>query len=95
MARDEVIASLRRSSTGFSRGSSKYRGVTRHHPYGKWEARIGRIRGQVGEMGGHGAGGGDGGLEWVAMSWHHHLVVWDAERHVVCCLLPPVQHPPP
>lgn len=54
MARDEVIAALRRSSTGFSRGSSKYRGVTRHHPYGKWEARIGRIRGQV--SGPHGQG---------------------------------------
>ena len=27
------------------RGQSKYRGVTRHHQQGRWEARIGRVRG--------------------------------------------------
>lgn len=32
--------SIRRQSSGFSRGSSAYRGVTRH-PSGKFEARIG------------------------------------------------------
>ncbi|GMH35491.1 hypothetical protein BSKO_03359 [Bryopsis sp. KO-2023] len=45
MGKDEVVAMLRRSSTGFSRGASKYRGVTRHHQHGKWEARIGRVAG--------------------------------------------------
>ena len=29
----------------FCRGQSKYRGVTRHHKQGKWEARIGRVKG--------------------------------------------------
>ena len=28
------------------RGQSKYRGVTRHHQQGRWEARIGRVRGK-------------------------------------------------
>ncbi len=27
------------------RGQSKYRGVTRHHQQGRWEARIGRVEG--------------------------------------------------
>jgi len=45
MNKEEVVAMLRRSSTGFSRGASKYRGVTRHHQHGKWEARIGRVAG--------------------------------------------------
>ena len=27
------------------RGQSKYRGVTRHHHQGRWEARIGRVEG--------------------------------------------------
>lgn len=31
--------------SGFSRGSSKYRGVS-HHPNGKWEARIGHATGK-------------------------------------------------
>lgn len=35
----DVVAFLRRSSSGFSRGASLYRGVTRHHQAGKWEAR--------------------------------------------------------
>ncbi|CAI7792303.1 unnamed protein product [Closterium sp. NIES-53] len=34
-----------RKSCGFSRGASKYRGVTRHHQHGRWEARIGRVMG--------------------------------------------------
>lgn len=45
MKKEEVVAMLRRSSTGFSRGASKFRGVTRHHQHGKWEARIGRVAG--------------------------------------------------
>jgi hypothetical protein len=32
-------------SSGFSRGASRYRGVTRHHQHGRWEARIGRVLG--------------------------------------------------
>lgn len=37
---EEIIAHIRRHSGGFSRGHSKYRGVTQH-PNGRWEARIG------------------------------------------------------
>ncbi|KAE8023315.1 hypothetical protein FH972_009025 [Carpinus fangiana] len=43
--REEYLASLRRRSSGFSRGVSKYRGVARHHHNGRWEARIGRVFG--------------------------------------------------
>lgn len=39
------MAHLRRKSSGFSRGASKFRGVTRHHQHGRWEARIGRVMG--------------------------------------------------
>ncbi|CAA6663958.1 unnamed protein product [Spirodela intermedia] len=39
MTRQEYVASLRRKSSGFSRGASIYRGVTR------WQARIGRVAG--------------------------------------------------
>ncbi|KAJ8533642.1 hypothetical protein K7X08_006966 [Anisodus acutangulus] len=45
MTKQEFIASLRRRSSGFSRGASKYRGVTRHHQQGRWQARIGRVAG--------------------------------------------------
>uniref|UniRef100_A0ACD5UD29 Uncharacterized protein n=1 Tax=Avena sativa TaxID=4498 RepID=A0ACD5UD29_AVESA len=45
MTRQEYIAYLRRNSSGFSRGASKYRGVTRHHQQGRWQARIGRVAG--------------------------------------------------
>ncbi|KAL6902253.1 hypothetical protein ACP4OV_005129 [Aristida adscensionis] len=45
MTRQEVVASLRRKSNGFSRGASIYRGVTRHHQHGRWQARIGRVAG--------------------------------------------------
>ncbi|KAF5461748.1 hypothetical protein F2P56_017822 [Juglans regia] len=45
MTRLEFIASLRRKSSGFSRGASIYRGVTRHHQHGRWQARIGRVAG--------------------------------------------------
>ncbi|XP_022864558.1 AP2-like ethylene-responsive transcription factor PLT2 isoform X1 [Olea europaea var. sylvestris] len=40
MTRQEYVASLRRKSSGFSRGASIYRGVTRHHQHGRWQARI-------------------------------------------------------
>ncbi|CAK9135565.1 unnamed protein product [Ilex paraguariensis] len=43
--KQEFIASLRRKSSGFSRGASMYRGVTRHHQQGRWQARIGRVAG--------------------------------------------------
>ncbi|KAE8785837.1 AP2-like ethylene-responsive transcription factor AIL5 [Hordeum vulgare] len=45
MSRQELVASLRRKSSGFSRGASVYRGVTRHHQHGRWQARIGRVAG--------------------------------------------------
>ncbi|KAK1432532.1 hypothetical protein QVD17_09429 [Tagetes erecta] len=45
MTNEEYIAFLRRKSSGFSRGVSKYRGVARHHHNGRWEARIGRVNG--------------------------------------------------
>ncbi|MQM00283.1 hypothetical protein Taro_033010 [Colocasia esculenta] len=45
MSRQEYIAHLRRRSSGFSRGASMYRGVTRHHQHGRWQARIGRVAG--------------------------------------------------
>ncbi|CAL4922343.1 unnamed protein product [Urochloa decumbens] len=45
MSRRDVVASLRRNSSGFSRGASIYRGVTRHHQHGRWQARIGRVAG--------------------------------------------------
>ena len=41
----QFVAQLRRGSTGFSRGASRFRGVTRHHQHGRWEARIGRVLG--------------------------------------------------
>ncbi|KAJ7568768.1 hypothetical protein O6H91_01G047200 [Diphasiastrum complanatum] len=45
MTRQEYVQSLRRKSSGFSRGASAYRGVTRHHQQGRWQARIGRVAG--------------------------------------------------
>ncbi|KAE8657042.1 AP2-like ethylene-responsive transcription factor ANT [Hibiscus syriacus] len=41
----EYVAHLRRKSSGFSRGASMFRGVTRHHQQGRWQARIGRVAG--------------------------------------------------
>ncbi|OAY71274.1 AP2-like ethylene-responsive transcription factor AIL5 [Ananas comosus] len=43
-ARAYDLAALKKSS-GFSRGASIYRGVTRHHQHGRWQARIGRVAG--------------------------------------------------
>ncbi|KAL5556569.1 hypothetical protein UlMin_038805 [Ulmus minor] len=45
VTKQEFIASLRRKSSGFSRGASRFRGVTRHHQQGRWQARIGRVAG--------------------------------------------------
>ncbi|KAJ7953762.1 AP2-like ethylene-responsive transcription factor [Quillaja saponaria] len=45
VSKEAYLASLRRKSSGFSRGVSKYRGVARHHHNGRWEARIGRVFG--------------------------------------------------
>ncbi|KAI3785960.1 hypothetical protein L1987_45086 [Smallanthus sonchifolius] len=45
LSKEEYIGSLRRKSSGFSRGVSKYRGVARHYHNGRWEARIGRVFG--------------------------------------------------
>ncbi|KAI3732887.1 hypothetical protein L1987_64099 [Smallanthus sonchifolius] len=44
-SKEEFVHILRRQSTGFSRGSSKYRGVTLHK-CGKWEARMGQFFGK-------------------------------------------------
>ena len=40
LSRDELLSYLRRRSDGFSQGSSKFRGVTRHKQRGKWQSRI-------------------------------------------------------
>ncbi|XP_075517315.1 APETALA2-like protein 3 isoform X1 [Primulina tabacum] len=45
LTKEEFVHILRRRSTGFSRGSSKYRGVTLHK-CGKWEARMGQLLGK-------------------------------------------------
>ncbi|MBA0766778.1 hypothetical protein Gotri_015785 [Gossypium trilobum] len=46
VTKEEFLASLRRKSSGFSRGVSKYRGVAKHYYHnGRWEARIGRVFG--------------------------------------------------
>ncbi|GMI82720.1 COMPLEMENTING A PROTEIN KINASE C MUTANT 1, AINTEGUMENTA, DRAGON [Hibiscus trionum] len=45
MNRQEYVANIRRKSSGFSRGASMFRGVTRHHQHGRWQARIGRVAG--------------------------------------------------
>ncbi|KAM6569092.1 hypothetical protein CsatB_017077 [Cannabis sativa] len=44
-SKEEFVHILRRQSTGFSRGSSKYRGVTLHK-CGRWEARMGQFMGK-------------------------------------------------
>ncbi|KAL2487796.1 Ethylene-responsive transcription factor Related to AP22-7 [Forsythia ovata] len=45
LSKEELVHILRRRSTGFSRGSSKYRGVTLHK-CGRWEARMGQFHGK-------------------------------------------------
>ncbi|KAK9802995.1 hypothetical protein WJX73_006809 [Symbiochloris irregularis] len=41
MSVQELILTVRRQSCAFSRGSSAYRGVTKHPASGRWEARVG------------------------------------------------------
>nr|CAD1827681.1 unnamed protein product [Ananas comosus var. bracteatus] len=45
LTKEEFVHVLRRQSTGFPRGSSKYRGVTLHK-CGRWEARMGQFWGK-------------------------------------------------
>ncbi|KAI3747889.1 hypothetical protein L6452_10614 [Arctium lappa] len=45
LTKEEFVHLLRRQSTGFPRGSSKYRGVTLHK-CGRWEARMGQFLGK-------------------------------------------------
>ncbi|XP_078162678.1 APETALA2-like protein 3 isoform X2 [Carex rostrata] len=45
LTKEEFVHILRRQSTGFARGSSKYRGVTLHK-CGRWEARMGQLLGK-------------------------------------------------
>ncbi|KAK9109265.1 hypothetical protein Sjap_017325 [Stephania japonica] len=45
LTKEEFVHVLRRQSTGFPRGSSKYRGVTLHK-CGRWEARMGQFFGK-------------------------------------------------
>ena len=42
--REEVVAYVRRRSAAFSRGKSRYRGVSGHN--NRWEARIGSFGGR-------------------------------------------------
>ncbi|KAK8913932.1 Floral homeotic protein APETALA 2 [Platanthera zijinensis] len=45
LSKEEFVHLLRRQSTGFPRGSSKFRGVTLHK-CGRWEARLGQFLGR-------------------------------------------------
>ncbi|XP_058186886.1 floral homeotic protein APETALA 2 isoform X1 [Rhododendron vialii] len=45
LTKEEFVHVLRRQSTGYPRGSSKYRGVTLHK-CGRWEARMGQFLGK-------------------------------------------------
>lgn len=45
LSKEEFVHILRRQSTGFSRGSSRFRGVTLHK-CGRWEARMGQFLGK-------------------------------------------------
>ncbi|KAL3813632.1 hypothetical protein ACJIZ3_014900 [Penstemon smallii] len=45
LTKEEFVHVLRRQSTGFPRGSSKYRGVTLHK-CGRWESRMGQFLGK-------------------------------------------------
>ncbi|KAI5082346.1 hypothetical protein GOP47_0002089 [Adiantum capillus-veneris] len=45
VSKEEFVHLLRRQSMGFSRGSSRYRGVTLHK-CGRWEARMGQLLGK-------------------------------------------------
>nr|AMS25570.1 APETALA2-like protein [Cattleya trianae] len=45
LTKEEFVHLLRRQSTGFPKGSSKFRGVTLHK-CGRWEARLGQLLGK-------------------------------------------------
>ena len=45
LTKEEFVQVLRRQSTGFPRGSSRFRGVTLHK-CGRWEARMGQFLGK-------------------------------------------------
>ncbi|KAF2294844.1 hypothetical protein GH714_021406 [Hevea brasiliensis] len=45
LGKEEFVHALRRKSTGYVRGSSKYRGVNLHK-CGRWEARMGQFHGK-------------------------------------------------
>ncbi|CAL0322125.1 unnamed protein product [Lupinus luteus] len=45
MTTKDFVATIKRKSSGFSRGASMYRGVTRHYQKGKWQAKLGRVGG--------------------------------------------------
>ena len=45
ISKDDLVLSLRRQSKGFVKGSSRYRGVTKHAK-GKYESRIGAVVGK-------------------------------------------------
>ncbi|GAB2264026.1 hypothetical protein Droror1_Dr00026160 [Drosera rotundifolia] len=45
LTKEEFVHILRRQSSGFARGSSKFRGVTLHK-CGRWEARMGQLLGK-------------------------------------------------
>ncbi|KAL6012888.1 hypothetical protein ACLOJK_003377 [Asimina triloba] len=67
MSRQEYVAHLRRKSSGFSRGASMYRGVTRHHQHGRWQARIGRVAGNKDlYLGTFISGSGSDENEWIS-----------------------------
>lgn len=56
-----MVAYVRRRSNAFSRGKSRFRGVSGQE--GRWESRIGRYGGRknvCGWVGGRGVGGGWG-----------------------------------
>ena len=42
LSHDELVSYLQRRSDGFSKGSSKFRGVSRHKQRGKWDSQITR-----------------------------------------------------
>nr|QCC72914.1 RAP2.7 [Mangifera indica] len=45
LSKEDFVLVLRRESSGFSRGTSRYRGVTLHK-CGRWEARMGQLLGK-------------------------------------------------
>ncbi|KAE9599406.1 putative transcription factor AP2-EREBP family [Lupinus albus] len=46
ITKHDYVAAIRRKSSGFCRGASMYRGVTKHTKNGKWQAKMGRVGGE-------------------------------------------------